>query len=150
MNKYLLLLTMLSVSHFGLAQGEEELDPWLILSQIKYKQIYDEKAKGLTSVPEFSAALKARENTEIVIIGYYLPFDLPEKNRIILSFYPYASCFFCGGGGPESVVEVELKKAVSDLQMDELVRVRGKLKLNDKDWDRLVFIIENAEIIERI
>ena len=144
------MMILVSGSHCLLAQGEEELSPWQTLSQLKYKQRYDEKAGGLVTVPEFSPMLKARENTEFIILGYYLPFEMPEKNQMVLSFYPYASCFFCGGGGPETAVEVELNEAIPKLKMDELVRVKGKLKLNDKDWNRLIFIIEDAVIIERI
>ncbi len=148
--KYIIALMLLFKLVTGFSQGEEELSMWQLLGKIKFKQVYSEREGGLISAPVFSGALKEMEGKEVIILGYYLPFDMPAKNQMIISFNPYASCFFCGGGGPESIVEVELKESIPKLKVDELVRVKGKLKFNDSDWNRMIFIIENAEILERI
>jgi hypothetical protein len=59
--------------------------------------------------PTFSADLKAQVGKEIELEGYYLPVDVEGDAYIILSKFPYAQCFFCGGAGPESIAEVTFK-----------------------------------------
>lgn len=80
--------------------------------------------------------------------GHYIPFDLVTRNAVVISKHPYAACFFCGGAGPESVVEVVFKVKKAKFKMDQVVTVKGKLKLNDSDVDRMTFILQEATVIE--
>ena len=54
---------------------------------------------------------------------------------MIISYFKISEsqCFFCGGGGPESIAEVNFAKDPGKFQVDDLVTVRGKLKLNFDD-----------------
>jgi hypothetical protein len=72
-----------------------------------------------------------------------VPFSNSSKN-IMLSSLPLNACFFCGVGGPETVVEVHLKTEINF--KEKLVEVRGVLKLNDKDPDKMIYVLENAEL----
>ncbi|MFM8833077.1 MAG: hypothetical protein ACKOEV_05520, partial [Cytophagales bacterium] len=55
------------------------------------------------------------------------------------------ACFFCGVGGPETVIEVFLKSSVT--YTDKPVEIKGKLVLNDKNPDKMVYILEEAEFL---
>jgi hypothetical protein len=66
----------------------------------------------------------------------------------MLSSLPLNACFFCGAGGPETVIEVFLKKEIN--YTEKPVEVQGTLRLNDKDPDKMMYILENAEMIGEI
>jgi hypothetical protein len=95
--------------------------------------------------PVFSAAARSLNGKIITLPGYIVPFDSGMKSaHLMLSSLPLNACFFCGVGGPESVVEVFLKKEIT--YTDKPMEVKGVLKLNDKDPDKMIYILENAEI----
>jgi hypothetical protein len=101
------------------------------------------------STPPFPAALKAMEGKEITIEGFYVPFAPEDGDYIIISKYPMSQCFFCGGGGPESIIEVNFIKSPGKFQVDDLVTVKGKLKLNADNLDHMNFILEAASVINK-
>ncbi|MFM8911754.1 MAG: hypothetical protein ACKOE6_02395 [Flammeovirgaceae bacterium] len=132
-------------THTAVAQSEKG-GAWALLNATMFRTRFHEELNDFCLLPEFDANIRAQEGKELTLKGYYLAFELPE-HRIIISKYPYASCFFCGGAGPESVVEVNLKSKPPALRTDALITVKGLLKLNERDIDRLTFILEKAEII---
>ena len=66
----------------------------------------------------------------------------------MLSSLPLNACFFCGVGGPETVVEVRLTKKTSFI--DKPIEVKGVLKLNDDDPDQMIYVLEEAEVLGTI
>jgi hypothetical protein len=60
-----------------------------------------------------------------------------------------SQCFFCGGAGPESIVEVNFARELPKFQIDDLVTVKGKLKLNIDDMDHVNFILTDAVVISK-
>lgn len=98
-------------------------------------------------VPIFDEKVRSLEGQEIQLTGYYLPVVV-SRSRIIISKLPYASCFFCGGGvGMESVAEIQFDGDAPRFKLDELVTVKGQLRLNDNEYDQLVFILTDASIV---
>lgn len=98
--------------------------------------------------PSFPDELKALEGNFVELTGFYIPLELTDSNMLILSKYPMAECFFCGGSGPESVAVVYLtEKASRRLKMDDILRVTGTLVLNEDNVDELNFIIKGARIV---
>lgn len=96
--------------------------------------------------PIFTKDLLALSNKVIVLPGYMVPFENGMKgNHFILSSLPLNACFFCGVGGPETVIEVFLKSAVT--YTDKPVEIKGKLVLNDQNPDKMVYILEEAEFL---
>ncbi|MEM7109295.1 MAG: DUF3299 domain-containing protein, partial [Bacteroidota bacterium] len=65
------------------------------------------------------------------------------------SRYPYASCFFCGSGGPESIVELQLKPDHPKFKMDQRVTITGTLVLNYDDIYQCNYIMTDAEIYKK-
>lgn len=93
--------------------------------------------------PTFSADIQAKEGYEVYLSGYVLPLSAAQ-GMYVLSSFPYASCFFCGGAGPESVIQLELKRAARPYRTDEWKRFKGILRLNGHDPAQLHYILEDA------
>lgn len=144
MRKFLLFAACL----FGIsalqAQDAVNTEVWKALSSVSYEVSEDDY--GELYVPKFSEQAKALEGTTVTVPGYIIPFEgLFKPEHVIVSSLPLASCFFCGSGGPETVIEVFLKKPVD--YTASLVAFKGTLKLNDTDYEQLMYILEDAEFV---
>lgn len=117
---------------------------WEVLANIGWERKYNQKYQQNFNYPKFAEAIKAMEGREVIVKGYVLPMDV-GGDYLVISRFPYESCFFCGGAGPESVMEVHVKnpKLVNKKQ----ATFKGRLKLNPDDVDALVYILENAELL---
>jgi hypothetical protein len=131
----------------GLAQ--DKTDRWNDFAKTKFEPKFNDKLGEYLFHPSFPADLKALEGKEITIEGFYVPFAPEEGEYIILSKYPMSQCFFCGGGGPESIAEVNFAKTPGKFQVDDLITVKGKLRLNADNADHLNFIIDQAVIVSK-
>jgi hypothetical protein len=143
--KKIFLSAMLSVA--GLV-AFSQADGWVAFAKTKFDAKYNEKAAEYFMFPTFQAELKAQVGKEIELEGYYLPVDVEGDAYIILSKFPYAQCFFCGGAGPESIAEVSFKTKPRKFEADEFIRIKGKLKLNDSDLEHGNFIVEDAVLVK--
>ncbi|MGB3467269.1 MAG: hypothetical protein WBA74_18445 [Cyclobacteriaceae bacterium] len=140
---YLLVSLWLSLVTTTQASG------WEMFADTRFKWQWTDEVGAEVEIPVFSKKLKALEGKEITLVGHYLPFEL-QGERIVVSRLPYASCFFCGGEvGQESVAEVVFNSAHRSFKGDELITVKGRLKLNKNDYEHLVFILEDAKVIDR-
>src|SRR5688572_1590691 len=124
------------------ASAQSKTDMWDAFAKTKFEPKYHEKLGEYLFHPTFPAELKALVGKEVSIQGYYVPFAPDGGNYIILSKFPMSQCFFCGGGGPESIVEVYFAKDIPKFQVDDLVTVKGKLKLNSTNDEQSFFIME--------
>ncbi|WP_409807620.1 hypothetical protein [Algoriphagus sp.] len=121
---------------------------WELFSTTKFTEKYNRTHGLYFYYPNFNAQLKGLEGKPVELQGFYIPLDLKQNTTIILSKYPMAECFFCGGSGPESVAMAHLKVPPSrKLKMDQIIKVRGILQLNADDVEEMTFILKNAEII---
>ncbi len=93
----------------------------------------------------FSSEIRALEGKEVIITGYLLILDA-QQTVFLLSKNPMASCFFCGNGGPETVVDLQFYEK-PPFEMDELLSVRGILRLNRDNPNASYFKIEKADAI---
>ena len=120
---------------------------WKSLAAVTYEISEDEF--GELSVPSFGEAAKALEGKTVTVPGYIIPFEgLFKPQHVIISSLPLASCFFCGVGGQETVMEVNLDEPVK--YTASLVAFRGTLKLNDTDYEQLMYILEDAEFVGKV
>ncbi len=127
----------------GVAQAQSG-SVWKDLSQVTYEVGEDEY--GELYLPVFSEKIKGLEGKEVLAEGYIIPFEgMFKPEHIILSSLPLAECFFCGSGGPETVMEVMLTEPIK--YTSKRVKVKGKLKLNSKDPEKLMYILEDARLI---
>lgn len=128
------------------ADGLEELT-WKQLTDVEFKDVYVEELDAYYWKPTFGANVKALAGREVYITGYIIPVDYDE-NFYVLSRYPFANCFFCGGAGPESVVDLRFKDENRMYETDERLTFRGKLALNADDVYQMNYILEGAEVYE--
>jgi len=113
---------------------------WSKLTNIEWEYKYSETFKTKIGFPKFSEEVQALSGKEVVIKGYILPVDT-EDEAVIISSLPYSQCFFCGGGGVETVMAVYLKKP-RKFNL-ETVTFRGTLELNT-DETGLIYNLKNA------
>jgi len=97
--------------------------------------------------PVFSDEIKALDGKTVEVHGFIIPTEgYKSHTEFILSAYPYTMCFFCGGAGPETVMEVTAKTPVKF--SNDAIDLRGTLRLNATDINRLMYFLEDAELVE--
>jgi hypothetical protein len=134
-----ILLLLVSVSY-----SQTVPSVWRDLSDVTYKIGQDEF--GELYIPVFSDKIKKLEGKVVEADGYIIPFEgMFKPEHIILSSLPLAECFFCGSGGPETVMEVMLTDPIK--YTSKRVKVKGILTLNDKDPEKLMYILKDARLL---
>ncbi len=120
---------------------------WKTLSKLTYKKQMDEVLGFKIDVPVFSEPIKVLEGTEVQLKGYIIPVEgYKSHNEFIFSAYPYNMCFFCGGAGPETVMEVKSLEPIK--YVADQITLKGKLVLNAEDINRLMYILEDASQVK--
>lgn len=119
---------------------------WTTLGKVTFKKQYDEMLGFKVDVPVFADEVRALNGKIVEIKGYIIPVEgYKNQKEFVFSAFPYNMCFFCGGAGPETVMEVFAKESVK--YTAEAIILRGKLELNDSDVNRLMYILNNAEMV---
>ena len=144
MYKYFLFFSLF-ITKFSFSQIEIS---WQDLEDVEFSETYVEEVDQYILFPHFGLDVRELEAKEIVLSGYILALD-PNEGYYVLSKGPFASCFFCGAGGPETIVELSLKSDKDSFYMDEFATIKGILKLNIDDIYRCVYILEDAEVNKR-
>ena len=120
---------------------------WIKLRDVYYKSEYREDVDGYYQTPYFGKSVEELDNKEVRITGFMLTLS-PDEDIYVLSQNPYADCFFCGYGGPETAIELILKPGHENFLMDELVTVTGKLQLIYDDITSGVYRLNDATAIK--
>lgn len=121
----------------------EELT-WRTLTDVDFKDVYIDELDAYYWKPEFGPSVKALEGRDVYLTGYMIPVDYDE-DFYVLSRYPFANCFFCGGAGPESVVDLRFKGKTRRYETDERLTFKGRFALNANDVYQMNYILEGAE-----
>lgn len=138
------IVTVLFSAGMFFSQGIKAQGVWKNLSEVSYKISKDNF--GELYVPVFSDNIKKLEGKVVEADGYIIPFEgMFKPNHIILSSLPLAECFFCGSGGPETVMEVMLTNPIK--YTSKRVKVKGKLTLNANDPEKLMYILKDAQLV---
>lgn len=138
-------LTVLILASFT---SVREDNMWALFAKTRFIEKLNREFGMYFLYPKFPEELKAMEGKVVTVSGFYIPLDMNNSDIAVVSKFPNAECFFCGGAGPESILVGYLKKKPARrIKMDEIVKIRGKLKLNELDIDELNFILLDAEII---
>lgn len=140
------VLTVFLLSNI-ISQSPPSDNIWKTFSKISYKKEYDELMGFKIDKPVFGDAIKALEGKEVTIKGYIIPVEGYKSHKeFIFSAFPYSMCFFCGGAGPETVMEVEATEGIK-YSADAII-IKGVVVLNDKDINRLMYKLVNAKLIK--
>jgi hypothetical protein len=116
---------------------------WEDLTDVDFKDVYVEELDAYYWKPIFGPSVKNLEGKKFYITGYVIPVDIDE-DFYVLSRYPFANCFFCGGAGPETVVDLQFSNDPREYATDERLTFAGELKLNADDVYQMNYIIVGA------
>lgn len=129
------------------ADGYIELT-WRHLAEVDFEERYTEEVETYVPYPVFRPSVQRLSGKKVEIKGYIIPVEeTGEESIIVLSANPFSSCFFCGMAGPETIMDIKLKKKFKNrFKQDDVLTFRGKLRLNDSDLYYLNYILEEAEL----
>ncbi|WP_298541443.1 hypothetical protein [uncultured Aquimarina sp.] len=139
MPKVLLSLIFMSISFHLIAQQKLS---WEDLEEVSFHNIYNVHYDDYFLKPTFGPIIKSYEGDKITIRGYFLDFSY-EQEFYMVSRNPMSSCFFCGGAGPETIIEVIFKDK-QNYKTDQVIEVTGILELNVDDVDHCNYILKEA------
>jgi hypothetical protein len=117
---------------------------WKLLGMIKFIKKAD-KEYGEIMYPQVSPLLKQKATKKIAISGFIIPID---NTSFALSKYVFASCFFCGNAGPETIMGIKFKGVTPKLKTDQYVTLVGTFRINENDVEDWIYHIDNAEIVK--
>jgi hypothetical protein len=113
---------------------------WKLLSQVELVKQKDRY------VPQFSSGVSALDKKDVKLQGFMMPLEMgDQQSHFVLAAMP-TTCAFCLPGGPESLVEVKMKKPVK-YTFDAVV-VTGKLSVLKDDPSGIFYRITDAEPIK--
>lgn len=124
----------------GFVSPNPNYELWKKLLNVDWEYKYSDEFEMDVPLPIFPKDVKKMDGAEITIRGFVLPVETTDGS-IIISYYPFSSCFFCGGAGPESVMAIFLK---NEREIDEEeATFKGTLHLNDEETG-LIYELKDA------
>ncbi len=145
MKKILFIALALALGLTAWGQNSKD-NLWKTLAKITYKKEYDELMGFDVDKPVFSESIKKLDGREVTVKGYIIPVEGYKSHKeFVLSAFPYNMCFFCGGAGPETVMDVRAAEPI-EYTADPVV-LRGTLHLNAKDINKLMYALDGAELV---
>lgn len=117
---------------------------WKLLGMIKFIKKAD-KEYGEVMYPQVSPLLKQKATKKIAISGFIIPID---NTTYALSKNVFASCFFCGQAGPETIMGIKFKGETPKLKTDQYVTLVGTFRINENDVEDWIYHIDNAVIVK--
>jgi hypothetical protein len=99
--------------------------------------------------PVFSKEVKALAGKTVTLPGYIVPFEKGLRSKkFMFSSLPLNACFFCGVGGAETIIEVQMKNEIT--YTEKPVEITGVLRLNDTDPDKMIYTLVDAELLGEV
>lgn len=130
-------------------EGDAYILPWPLLMGVKFEEKYDKKMAMEVALPLFSDTIQALNGKTVQVEGFYIPVsETGDDNIVILSAFPFAQCFFCGKAGIESIIDILAPKKLPQMKLDSKIKFRGRLKLNRDNFDYLIYVLEEAELVK--
>lgn len=137
---FFIVLMLVSISSYAQVEVHESLKtPTWKLIALKY-----DKQITLTKwVPIFPKELRAIDNTVVELPGYIIPTKVGNRfSTFMLSIVPIESCPYCGTDDIPSMIEVKMAKPID--WTDKVIKIKGKLIINDSGDKRSEFFLVNA------
>ncbi|GAF03607.1 hypothetical protein [Saccharicrinis fermentans] len=124
-----------------------------LLNDVKIKYVYSIKYGTYLPKPKFGKDLVQLEGKEITLKGFFLPVDITGNIKVI-SYKPMEMCFFCTGSGIETIIEINTNEdydyRFKRLKTDDYILIKGVLTLNKDDYEHLVYVLNNVELVKVI
>jgi hypothetical protein len=143
-------LSLICCLPLGLLLGgwSEPVRLWDMFAKTKFTEKLNKEFGMYFYYPSFSQEQMALKGKRVELQGFHIPLETSNSKTLILSKYPMAECFFCGGAGPESVAVVYLRTPPSRRpKLDQILKVSGTLELNASDVEEMTFILKDAVLI---
>ncbi len=121
-----------------------EID-WQVLGQVKFNSIWYAPYGANVKMPAFSDTLSRLDGKEVEITGYYIPMEL-NGHKCALSKNPNRTCFFCGRSTIETILIVDFKDRLPNFSSDDLITVKGKIKIT-ASFNDFIYRIADATFI---
>ncbi|MFY0674446.1 MAG: DUF3299 domain-containing protein [Bacteroidia bacterium] len=139
---------LFSVVTIAFAADDYKTVRWWMLQDVTFEDVYDSMNDQYFLKPIFGDKVLALNNQLVQISGYIIPVDI-SSGMYVLSAYPFSACYFCGGAGPESVMQLKFKELPKEkLKTDDYITFKGRLKLNSTNYEDLNYILLNAEKVD--
>lgn len=143
-----ILSLLFSIVTIAFASNDYKTIRWWMLQDVTFEDVFDSMTDQYYLKPIFGDKVIALNNQLVQISGYIIPVDI-SSGMYVLSAYPFSACYFCGGAGPESVMQLKFKELPKEkLKTDDYITFKGKLKLNSTNYEDLNYILLNAEKID--
>lgn len=127
--------------------AQQTTNYWNILAQVKIEQKQHATKGYSVDLPTFSLALQQLNGKTITLQGYMIPLqELRSQNQFVFSRYPFSLCYFCGAAGIETVIEVKSLQPIPFTE--DRIALRGVLRLNPDNPNNLLYILEQAKVVE--
>ncbi|MCB0736427.1 MAG: DUF3299 domain-containing protein [Bacteroidetes bacterium] len=141
----LIITTILVTAALVWAGIEYKKVRWWMLQDVEFKKEWNDDIEGYLEKPVFGQRVLDLDGKKIEIAGYVIPVDI-SSGDYVLSAYPFSQCYFCGGAGPESVVELNISGKSAKFKTDDYVTFRGNFRLNSTDMLHLNYILDEAAV----
>lgn len=141
---FLILLLSVGVEVFGQTKITwEDLD-------CEFKEVWSEEFQGPMQYPLFTQTIEELERLEIEIVGEVTIFDFITDYTLLGKSH---IAFGCGSppgstSSPVEMIELHLKDGTRIPEDGEICRMKGTLELNSENVLMMIYILEDAEIIE--
>ncbi len=104
---------------------------WSTLANVTFTREYSAQFGFEVNVkpPRFAPEILALDGQKVKVRGFVIPVDM-ELGLYMVSANAFANCFFCGGAGPETVVELFAAEKFPRFNTDQVVTFEGKFQVN--------------------
>ncbi|MFK6999658.1 hypothetical protein [Flavobacterium oreochromis] len=157
MRKWIVLIAMVSFTLVSFKKANNNIQKtfqkitvtndtltWKKLGYIKFVK-KQHKDYGMIDYPVISPEIKIRNNKKVIISGFIVPID---NVNYAISKNVFASCFFCGKAGPETIAGLKFKEGKKKLRTDQYVTISGILKINETDVDNWMYNLVDVVILK--
>ncbi len=118
---------------------------WQQLADVSIKKMEDKENFMTYNQADFGEELLPLDSTDVYISGYLIPIDAMGLTYA-LSRNPNASCFFCGGAGPETVILLRVKpENYKRYATDTRMTFTGRIRMNKNDKNSFIYVLQDAE-----
>lgn len=117
---------------------------WKLLGDIKFVK-KEHPDYGEVMFPIVNAKLKGLQKKKVTISGFIVPID---NTNYAISKNVFASCFFCGQAGPETIMGIKFKDFKGRLKTDQYVTITGVLRVNEDNVDEWIYNLDQAVIVK--
>ncbi|MFY7810640.1 MAG: hypothetical protein ACOVQ2_02805 [Flavobacterium sp.] len=132
-------------THNTFLQSVPDTINWKLLGVINYKKKPHKDFPEGVLFPKVNATLKMLKGKKVILTGFIVPID---NTSYALSKTVFASCFFCGKAGPETIAGLKFKGKTPKLKTDTYATIEGTFRYNETDVDDWIYHLDDAVIVK--